>query len=138
MATKAEKLAAAAGVTPELEGVAPVEGAAPTGVEGTKVSDVTAKGNVPVEGEPVSEAAEAPIVQQREHEQLEPGTLPEVPAPGTGKTVDAGGRVLARVVKGRFTVFDGSRLFSAYAGDNIKTSRAEVDRGVALGFLVED
>lgn len=136
--TKAEQLAAAAGVSPANEGVSP-DGGAPLGVEGTKVTEATQKGDLAVAAEPVTEGAPGAIIEQRKDEELPPqipaDTEPEE-APA-GDVVDAGGRVLARVVKGSFTVWDGVRMFTAWKGEQIKTTRAEVDRGVRLGFLEE-
>lgn len=135
--SNAEKLAAAAGVSPASEGVSP-DGGAPSGVEGTSVIEATQKGNLAEAAEPVTEGAPGAIVQQREETELEPDTQPEsTDVEFTGNVVDAGGRVTATVIQGRFVVYDGTRFYTAVKGDQVKTSRAEVDRGVRLGFLAE-
>lgn len=135
--SNAEKLAAAAGVSAIPEGVSP-EGGAPLGVEGTSVIEETQKGDLAVAAEPVTEGAPGAIVQQREDEELPPNVQEEsTDVEATGNVVDAGGRVTATVIQGKFVIYDGTRLHTARKGDQIKASRAEIDRGVRLGFLAE-
>lgn len=135
--SNAEKLAAAAGVSPASEGVSP-DGGAPLGVEGTTVIEATQKGDLAVAAEPVTEGAPGAIVEQREDEELPPEIKEETAeVETTGNVVDAGGRVTATVIQGKFVVYDGTRLYTARKGDQVKTTRAEVDRGVRLGFLEE-
>lgn len=115
----------------------------------TPASEATAKGNLPVTGAPASEAANAPVEQQRDQQELEPKITEQEPEtePVEKSTssedtdeddvVDMGGRVRATVIEERFATFTGGILYMARRGDRIRATRADVDRGVRNGYLEE-
>lgn len=140
-ATTAAKLAKAAAAdlapTGDSDKVSPIASSA----DGTAdVTTETAKGNVPVLGENVTEGANRPVVEQRDRTELEPveKSTSEDVVVETGVTVESGnGRTSATVTGSRFVTFEGGVLHVARRGDTFVGTREQVDRGVRLGYLTE-
>lgn len=139
--TTAAKLAKAAGVDVAPAGAddAKVSPLASSADGAADVTTETAKGNVPVLGENVTEGANRPVVEQRERVELEPvEKSPSEDLTETGVTVESGtGRTTATVTGSRFVTFEGGKLAVARRGDTFVGTREQVDRGVALGYLTE-